>query len=479
MNRLLYLSGIRLAQMIRDREVTSEEVTDAHIERIWKVNPSINAVVKDRFNEARAEAREADAKTKTTPVSKLPPFHGVPCTIKECFALTGMPNTAGLPSRKGLKVTQDAVGVDRLRKAGAIPMGVTNTSELCMWMESDNAVYGRTNNPYDTRRIVGGSSGGEGAIIATGGSPFGLGSDVGGSIRLPAFFNGVFGHKPSSHLVPNFGQWPIAHGPGLSYLTTGPIARRADDLWPLLKILAGPHPSDHACKPVRLGDPSTVNFKKLTVHMMEDNGAVSVSREMKLAVRRAAMALESRGATIRETRFKGLKYSFPIWSAMMATAGGPTFEEMMSDGTGLKLTHEAFKLALRSGHHTFPALALAGLERVTRRIQGSLDKWVKAGRDLKEELTHTIGPNGLMLFPPYSRTAPYHRVPYLLTLHWQYTAIFNVMEFPVTQVPMGLGRSGLPLGVQVIGIHGNDHTTIAAALELEKEFGGWQPPSEG
>jgi fatty acid amide hydrolase 2 len=141
-------------------------------------------------------------------LASLPPLHGVPCTIKECFALVGHAADVGLPARVGLRPSADAPAVTRLRDAGAIPVGVTNVSELCMWMESFNRVYGRTNNPYDPSRIVGGSSGGEGAIVGSGASLFGLGSDVGGSIRMPAFFNGVFGHKCSAGLIPNSGQYP-------------------------------------------------------------------------------------------------------------------------------------------------------------------------------------------------------------------------------------------------------------------------------
>src|SRR5207237_4871758 len=144
--------------------------------------------------------------------------------------------------------------VGGLRAAGAIPLGVTNLSELCMWMESNNRVYGRTGNAYDPRRTAGGSSGGEGAIVGAAGAPFGLGSDIGGSIRMPAFFNGVFGHKPTGGLVPNSGQFPMAHGPALRYLTTGPIARHAEDLMPLLRILAGPDGDDAGCVAMELGD---------------------------------------------------------------------------------------------------------------------------------------------------------------------------------------------------------------------------------
>src|SRR6185503_363040 len=158
----------------------------------------------------------------------------------------------GLVARKGRLATQDAVAVARLRAAGAIPLGVTNVSELCMWMESDNRVYGRTNNPYDQARTVGGSSGGEGAIIGAGGAPFGVGSDIGGSIRIPAAFCGVVGHKPSGRLVPNTGQFPPAEGPANAYLGTGPLVRRVRDVWPLLRVMAGPDGHDPVCAPATL-----------------------------------------------------------------------------------------------------------------------------------------------------------------------------------------------------------------------------------
>jgi len=210
---LLFRSATELARMIRDREVSSRDVVEAHIRRIEEVNPSLNAVVATRFDDAREEARRADVLiSRASAPGDVSPLCGVPCTVKEAFALEGMPNTGGLLSRKGKVARQDATTVSRLRSAGAIPLGVTNVSELGMWVESNNLVYGRTASAHGRRRTSGGSSGGEGAIVSAGGSPFGLASDIGGSIRVPAFFNGVFGHKPTGGLVPNSGQFPLADG---------------------------------------------------------------------------------------------------------------------------------------------------------------------------------------------------------------------------------------------------------------------------
>lgn len=476
MDPILTVSGLEIARKIKSGELTSREAVEKHIEHIRTVNPVINAVVKDRFDEALKEAEDADRKLREEGPDKLPVFHGVPCTIKECFALTGMPNASGLVARKGIVSDHDAPAVARLRKAGAIPLGVTNTSELCMWMESNNKVYGRSRNPYNPKHIVGGSSGGEGAIIGAGGSPFGLGSDIGGSIRMPAFFNGVFGHKASSGVVPNTGQYPVAVNQALSYLCTGPLARKAQDLWPLLMVLAGPDGEDPACKEIKLGDPGDVDLSELRVIVVEDNGRFKVSQDMKGALWRAAKALEGLGARVEQARFDRLKWSMGIWSSMLHEAGGPTFKDLLGAGKPVRPVREFIKYPFGASPYTLPALGLALLEGLADRFPAQEKKLLAAGRKLRNELIDRIGEKGLMLYPSYPVPAPRHNVPLRMPFHWVYTGILNVMEFPVTQVPMGLNRKGLPLGVQVAGIHGNDHLTVAAALALEKELGGWVPP---
>lgn len=480
MNPLLTYSATKLAEMIRKKETTSRDAVEAHIERVKKVNPVLNAVVKDCFDEALKEADAADEKINSG-AKKLPPFHGVPCTIKECFALTGMPNCSGLVARKDFISPEDATAVSRLRKAGAIPLGVTNTSELCMWMESNNKVYGRTNNPYDPSRIVGGSSGGEGAIIGAGGSPFGLGSDVGGSIRMPAFFNGIFGHKPSGGLVPNTGQFPVTHGEG-RYLTTGTMTRRAEDLMPLLKILAGPDEKDSSCIKILLGDVSSVGLSKLTVIDVPDNGRMKVHPELRAAQERCAAHLEKLGAKIITRHIKGFKKSLFIWSAMLGDGEDTSFRELLGNGkeySTRELFGEFYKWARKESPHTLPALALALIENSGRTTTvRRLKYWVETGRALRHELTGLIGENGIMLYPSYPEPAPRHNKPLMPPFNWTYTAILNVMELPVTQVPLGLNKDGLPLGIQVAGIHGNDHVTIATALEFERAFGGWVMPAK-
>jgi fatty acid amide hydrolase 2 len=476
MNPLFTHSAKALAAMIREGEVSSSDVVEAHIQRIEEVNPRLNAVVKDRFDAAREEAKKADQFLKNGKSTKLPPLHGVPCTIKECFAFAGLPNTSGLKSRKNFIPDFDATVVSRIKEAGAIPLGVTNVPELCMWMETNNVVYGRTNNPYDQSRIVGGSSGGEGAIIGAGGSPFGLGSDIGGSIRMPAFFNGVFGHKPSGGLVPGTGQHPFAHGKALRYLTTGPLTRRAEDLWPLLSILAGPDAKDDGCERMKLGDPNQVNIADLNVVVVKDNGVISVKADMLKVQLDAAEALRKRGAKVVTHRIPALKKSLDIWMAMLSEAGGPSYSELLGGGKPVSPVFELGKFIIGQSDYTLPSIVLAMTEKFPKYMPERTRRFVEMGEALREELTNLIGPRGVMLYPSYPSAAPKHNKPLFPPFNWQYTGIFNMMEFPVTQVPLGLNHEGLPVGTQVAAAHGNDHLTVAVALELEKALGGWVAP---
>jgi fatty acid amide hydrolase 2 len=470
LDSLLTLSATQLAKMIRAREITSREVVEAHVRRAEEVHPIINAICHDRFAQARAEADAAD---RREPVGV---FHGVPITVKECFGLAGMRKTSGLVARRDLIADEDATCAARLRATGAIPIGVTNVSELMMWMETYNKVYGRTNNPYDPTRTVGGSSGGEGAIIGAGASPLGLGADIGGSIRMPAFFNGVFGHKPTGGLVPLTGHWPMAENAARRFNTCGPLARRAEDLWPALTAIAGPDGHDDACRELPLHDPASVALSELTIYDVEDNGVFAVDGELKIAQRAAAAHLASKGARVVPLRHAGFARSFDIWSAMMDEAAETSFSEHLGNGHRIAIGRAFAAWALGRSPHTLPALGLALLERIAKYLPGGGPRAVEFGRAFKAELETTIGPRGAILYPPYPEPAPKHYRALLPPLKWQYTAIWNVLEFPVTQVPLGLSRAGLPLGVQVASVPGNDHVTVAIALELERRFGGWVPP---
>lgn len=460
--------------------MSSREVVEAHIDQIERVNPVINAVVAKRFGDARREADLADRRVREQPDGALPPLHGVPCTIKECFALSGMPQSSGLVARRNFVAGSDATAVRRLREAGAIPLGVTNVSELCMWMESVNNVYGRSNNPYDPERIVGGSSGGEGAIVAAGGSPFGLGSDVGGSIRGPAFFNGVFGHKPTPGIIPNTGQHPSAENAARRFLTTGPIARRAEDLMPLMRVMAGPDGVDPICEGAPLEDPGSVSLSGRTLLYVEDNGALPVSDDLRAAQERAVHALERRGMRVARARPAALAKQFDMWSAMMGLASETPFRTLLGDGRPIRPVVELAKWLAGASDHTIMALLTAITEPVPRVFVASARRLESLCTSLRTEMLGLMG-DGIWLYPPYTCPAPRHGQPVReairLTMPFAYLGIMNVLEFPATQVPLGLNPEGLPLGVQIASRPSSDHVTIAAALELERELGGWAPPS--
>jgi fatty acid amide hydrolase 2 len=336
-----------------------------------------------------------------------------------------------------------------------------------MWMETNNRLYGRTRNPYDPSRIVGGSSGGEAAAVAAAVSPFGLGSDIGGSIRMPAFFCGVFGHKPSPGIVPNDGQFPTAHGAGQRLLATGPIARHAEDLWPLLETLS--HPG------ALVGDPATIRVRDLVVLDVASNGRLRISDELRAAQIAAARALARRGARVREWSSRRFEHSLEIWGARMKAAGGPTFAELMGGGDGaVRPVRELLRWMAGGSEHTFPAIALALLEKLPGLTGEKARTFEAMAATLRAEVEDALD-GGVLLFPSYPRTAPRHNAPLLLPVHWMYTAIFNAIELPVTQVPLGLDRCGLPLGVQVVSAPGKDALTLAVARALEEDLGGWVP----
>lgn len=474
---ILSASGVALARAIRERKTTSREVVQVHVERARRVNPALNAIVRDRYEAALREAAEADEKTSAVHRDDLPPLHGVPCTIKEAFAFAGMPNTSGLWARRDVVASEDATVVARLRAAGAIPLGVTNVSELCMWFESQNEVWGRTHNAYDAQRTAGGSSGGEGAIVGAGASPIGLGSDVGGSIRMPAFFNGVFGHKATGGIVPSTGNHPPALNDVQRFVTCGPLVRRAEDLMPVLRIIAGPDGIEERCVACDLGDPSAVDIRSLTVFSVE-RGPGSVQRVLLDAQRRAADALASRGAKVERRAIPALSRSFEIWSAMLheGRAGESSFRDLMAAGGSFDPWAELARLPLGRSRYTLPGLLLSLFEELPARMTARARRVLALGKDLSAELADVLGERGVMLYPSFPRVAPRHLTPLLAPFQFAYTAIFNVMEMPSTQVPLGLDARGLPLGVQVVAPRRQDHLSIAVAMALETMLGGWVPP---
>ena len=461
-------SAVELAGAIASGAVSAADVVAAHLEVLERTRWT-NALAAERFDLARAEAADADARVASGEAD-LPPLLGVPVTIKELIAVAGMPHSGGFPHRRRLREHEDAPVVARLRAAGAIVLGVGNTPGPYYWVETNNLNYGRTSNAYDRTRTAGGSSGGDGAMVGSGAAPVALGSDMGGSIRIPAFMNGIFGHLPSPGLVPITGHFPMPAGDFRRTLFVGPLTRRAEDLMPVLRIISGPDGQDPNAVDLPLGDPAAVALTGLPVLVARHASRVPLRAPLRHALDTAAAALGEAGPDVRPASLRSLRHGFAQFTAVALSeldlfASWSEMTAPTEDGRGLPASISLAARALR-------LVELAPV-RVARSLGAK--RLAGAARAAADELAETIG-DGVLLYPPFPRLAPKHRTtiaqPWLATN----TAIFNLFGMPVTQVPLGLTDDGLPVGVQVVAAPGNDHVAIAVAAQLERACGGWVDP---
>ena len=467
----LQLSAVELAHNIRTRRLTAVDVVDAHIERIRDVNPALNAVVVPRFDEARAEAEVAHRRVIEEDPEDLPPMLGVPFTVKEFVAVKGMPQTAGILSRSHTVAEQDATVVARLREAGAIVLGVTNAPEGGLWHETSNPVYGRTSNPHDLHRTSGGSSGGEGAIVAAGGSPFGIGSDAGGSVRIPAAFCGIAGHKPSAGLVPDTGHFPPPPGDGtFTPMVVGPMARYIDDLEAVLDLIVGADGLDQRSGQVALGPKGELHPSELTVYPLPTNGRVRPTPEMEAAVWKSARVLEEQGAQVKAWSGPDLSRTFEVWAALLAETG-TRYDQLVAMDRPRPLS-QAIRWLFGRADHSGGVIAMMLLERAADVLPGMVGRLAREAASLRQGIERTLGPRGVMLLPVYPRTAPRHRAIALRSpLDVGCTTLFNVSGGPSTALRVDTGPRGLPIGIQVGAARGKDRLTLAVARRLEAIFG--------
>jgi len=305
MGDLTFLPAVVMAQQIREKKLSPVELADAHLAKIERLNPKLNAFVHVDAERVRLEARAAEAAAMSG--KALGPLHGVPISIKSSLDVAGLRCESGTRLRAGHVATQDAPLVARLRHAGAIVLGVTNTPELLMAWETDNLLYGRTNSQWDLARTPGGSSGGEASAIAAGMSAGGVGSDGGGSIRVPAHFSGICGLKPTPGRIPATGHFPAAGGPAALLGVVGPMTRTVADLKALFEAMQGPDDGDPCAAPVPLRWPSDDEVMKLRVGYFEDDGRTPVTTETRAAVRTAAEALQGAGFEVEPFRPAGLE----------------------------------------------------------------------------------------------------------------------------------------------------------------------------
>ncbi|CAH1980401.1 unnamed protein product [Acanthoscelides obtectus] len=473
-NPIVNQSATTLAKKIRTKELKSEEVVQAFIDRIKEVNPILNAVVDNRFEEALEEARHidkqiADASIKEADFDKKP-FLGIPFTTKESSAVKGQAFTFGLIRRKGFKSEFDADYVALMKNAGGICLGVTNIPQLNMWQESYNPVYGITRNPYDTTRNVGGSSGGESSLLAAAGTAISLGTDIGGSCRIPAFMCGVFGHKPTSHLIPTKGVTYRNGKEEETMVVVGVIARYAEEITPILKVLV----SDNAEK-LQLDKP--VNTKSLKVYYLADPKDPFVSpfrEEMKSTFAGAVNYFNGLCDTPpKEIAFDGFKYGTKLWKYWMTQEPNTNFKrDIMNREREAQPWIEIFKFLTGRGDFTASTI----LNFVNDMLPTAKDDWARETTEkLSKQILDTIGEDGVLLYPSAPFPASYHYASILRPWNFNLFSIWNVLQFPVTQVPMGL-RYGLPVGIQVVAAPNQDRLCIAVSKELEKAFGGFVPP---
>lgn len=462
MDEIIYASATQLARAIREKEVSSEEVVGAYLARIEEVNPKLNAVVHVTADAARERAREADAATARG--ESWGPLHGVPVTIKDAFETAGIVSAGGTRGRVGYVPQEDAVGVARLKAAGAVVLGKTNVPEISLAFESDNLVYGQTNNPYDLTRTPGGSSGGEAAAIASGMSPLGLGSDAGGSIRLPAHFCGIAGIKPTTGRTPRTGHFLPPGGLLDSLWQAGPLARRVEDLALALALLCGVDWRDHSVVPVPLADPGAVDLKTLRVAFHTDNGIVAPTPDIAAVVHDAARVLADAGAHVEERRPPIPENLYEMLLGVLAADGGAGLQAVLFM-SGTDETHALItKLLEIIGGGTLSTAELVGLVY-------QLDQ-------CRSEMLSFMRDYDLILCPPCARTAMPHGTTFDddNQKFFTYTMIYNLTGWPGAVVRAGKSPEGLPIGVQLVARPWREDVALAAAAEVERALGGWQRP---
>ncbi|MEE2787477.1 MAG: amidase [Myxococcota bacterium] len=474
MSVVLSMGASQLARLIRTGRLSSLEVVEAHIARIEAVNPMINALTEARFEKALVEAERVDEQLRAHPKRRSwPALFGVPFSVKEYIGVLGMRQTGGILSRRSHRAASDASTVRRLRRAGAIVLGTTNGPEGGLSMETHNLIYGRTSNPWNLAHTAGGSSGGEGALIAAGGTPFGLGADIGGSIRIPAAFCGICGHKPTGGIIPTTGHYPPASGASGAFLTIGPMARRVEDLRVVTQILLGPDGRDRSCTRTIDADMARSALSAVTVYPMTELGGLRLDAHLADAIQHAAIVLNEAGAEIRYRAVEHLDKGFEIWMGALEETATETYETIL--GQGERIDHLRTLLAVPFGRaeHTLPALVVSAAEKLAGRLPPLLKRYGALASTLQAELEAMLGSTGVMLYPVYPRSAPKHYRALVRPRLTGCTSLFNILEFPATVVPIGTDPLGLPLALQVIGARGQDALTLSVAEHLERRLGGW------
>ena len=465
---LTSLSASEIAAQIRGKKISPVEVAGTHLERIERLNPKLNAFVDWRPELVLHEARCSE--NAIVRRERLGALHGVPVSIKSSIDVAGHRTETGSRLRAGYVARQDAPLVARLRAAGAVILGVTNAPEMLMAWETDNLLYGRTNNPWDLTRTAGGSSGGESAAIAAGLSAGGVGSDGGGSIREPAHFCGICGLKPTPGRIPATGHFPKSGGPFALLGVVGPMARTVDDLRILFEVMAGWDDGDCCSARVPLREVQENELRALHIGFFEDDGRTPVTPETRSAVQRAAKLLADRGLRVDPFRPDGLEEARQLWWKFFGVAGGMILGPMLKGHPSeiSPLLREFFLWTAAEPAHTGDSFLATWLAR----------------DDVRERILLQMRKFRVLICPTAAIPAFRHgerewevegkTVKYLDA--WSYCEWFNLLGFPSVVVPVGKSQEGLPIGVQIVGRPWEEEVVLAVGAALEASRGRWEGP---
>src|SRR6266496_2381684 len=468
MTEINFLSAAAMADGIRNKLLSPVELIAAHLGQIERLNPKLNAFVQIDPEPALRQAKDAESKIQSGEL--MGPLHGVPVSIKSSIEVAGMRCEAGSKIRTGVLATNDAPLVTRLRNAGAIVLGTTNTPEFLMAWETDNLLYGRTNNPWDLSRTAGGSSGGEAAAIASGCSAGGVGSDGGGSIRVPAHFCGICGLKPTPGRIPATGHYPQSAGPFALLGVVGPMARTIADLKLLFEVMQGPDIGDPSAAPVPVRWPNRNQLQQIRIGYFENDDRTPVTAETAAAVRRAAEMLRRAGFQVEPFCPAGLEDARQLWWDIFGKAGGMLLGPMTAgreaDLSPILKEFNAWVAAERP--HTAQTL---------------LETWLRCDL-VRMQIFEQMNKFQVLLCPVASIPAYKHgerswqiegrAVNYLDA--WSYCEWFNLLGMPAAVVPVAHSPDGLPIGVQIVARPWDEEMVLEVAQTIEDERGEWKNP---
>jgi len=458
-DELLSLTATQLAELIRNREISSEELTRRYLERIEQVNPKIRAVVA-LADDAVDRAREADAALAAgNPRGAL---HGVPMTIKDCFDTAGVVSTWGTVGRKDFVPSTDATVVRRLKDAGAVLLGKTNTPEFTLSFETYNKLHGFTNNPFALDHSPGGSSGGAAALIAASGTAFDIGTDYGGSIRVPSHCCGIVGIKPTSGSVARTG---LCIPPGMltdALSHAGPMARRVEDLALLLPIIWGPDGVDTRIADVAYPDPAQVDLHGLKCAVTTDNGVATPDAETVRAVEAAAELMAGFGAEVVADRLPGAERILGLDSSLWMAGGHRSVEQLLETAGTARADY---------GNNWFRELT-GSIDRTvpSDTVVDALTRW----EDFRREQQGFMSRYDVLISPVNARPAQPHAEPGEMPFPTEfatYTMVFDLTGWPSGALRCGTSPSGLPIGVQVTANPWRDDIVLAVMAVLEGALG--------